>query len=74
MGIESGPNFSPFPVSTTSIVSDDALHKECSAARGQSDVSLYPIWGIGTPNIRLRFLRFVVRFRLVFLALRFLAM
>jgi len=45
--------------------------KECNAAMA-SDVRLYS-WGIGTPNIRLRFLRFVFRF-LVFLALRFLAM
>jgi len=41
------------------------------AVRGQSDVSSYPC---GTPNIRVRFLRFVVFFRLVFFAFRFLAM
>ena len=41
------------------------------ALRG--NVSLYPSWGIGIPNIRLRFLRFVFRF-LVFLAFRFFAM
>src|SRR5262249_43095054 len=38
---ESGPDFTPLPVSTISKLSDDALHKECGAARGQSDVSLY---------------------------------
>jgi hypothetical protein len=40
-----------------------------------SSVSPYLRVGIGTPNIRVdRFLRFAVRFRLVFFALRFLAM
>jgi hypothetical protein len=36
--------------------------------------SYLPRVGIGTPNIRVRFLRFAVRFRLVFRAFRFLAM
>jgi hypothetical protein len=43
-------------------------------AYGQSDVSSYlPVPGIGTPNIRARFLRLVVRLPLVFFVFRFLA-
>jgi hypothetical protein len=49
--------------------------KSAPAPRGESGVSPYLKVGIGTPNIRVdRFLRFAVRFRLVFFAFRFLAM
>jgi hypothetical protein len=70
LGTESGPDFTPLPISTTLIVSNAALQSVAAIA---SDGSLYQSRGIGIPNIRLRFLRFVVFFRLVFLALRFFA-
>jgi hypothetical protein len=68
----SGPDFTPPPITTTSILGDGALHKESERPDGVS--SYLPRVGIGTPNIRVRFLRFAVRFRLVFRAFRFLAM
>jgi hypothetical protein len=52
-----------------------ALRKLHRASEGRPRRQPLPKVGIGTPNIRVdRFLRFAVRFRLVFFAFRFLAM
>ena len=49
--------------------------KVLQKAAPSDDVQPLPSVGIGTPNIRVDcFLRFAVRFRLVFFAFRFLAM
>jgi hypothetical protein len=71
LGDESGPDFTPLPISTTLIVSNAALQSVAAIA---SDGSLYQSRGIGIPRIRLRFLRFVAFFRFVFFAFRFFAM
>src|SRR5262245_17515547 len=57
LGDESGLDFTPPPISTTSILCDGALHKESSAARRQTR-QLLPRVGIGIPKTRVRFLRF----------------